>query len=49
MSALPKPRYTLEEYFALKLESEVKYEYCHGEVFDVSGGSPEHDTKLKLV
>ncbi len=44
MSALPKPRYTLEEYFALELESELKYEYWDGEVFVMSGASPEHET-----
>jgi Uma2 family endonuclease len=43
MSALPKPRYTLEEYFALELESELKYEYWHGEVFVMSGASPQHE------
>jgi Uma2 family endonuclease len=43
MSAVPKPRYTLEEYFALELESELKYEYWHGEVFVMSGASPTHE------
>jgi Uma2 family endonuclease len=42
MSSYPKHRYTLEEYFALELSSETKYEYWNGEVFAMSGVSPEH-------
>lgn len=30
-------RYTLEEYFALELASEERYEYHDGEAFDLSG------------
>jgi Uma2 family endonuclease len=33
----------LEEYFALELASEEKYEYFDGEVFNMSGGSPAHE------
>jgi Uma2 family endonuclease len=44
MSALPQPRYTLEEYFALELESDARYEYWDGHVFELSGGSPAHET-----
>jgi Uma2 family endonuclease len=40
MSTQPHRRYTLEEYFALELASEEKYEYFDGEVFNMSGGSP---------
>ena len=43
MSALPRRRYTLEEYFALELASEEKYEYWNGEVFVMSGASPQHE------
>lgn len=43
MSTQPHRRYTLEEYFALELASEEKYEYFDGEVFNMSGGSPEHE------
>lgn len=43
MSTEPHRRYTLEEYFALELASEEKYEYFNGEVFNMSGGSPEHE------
>ena len=43
MSALPQPYYTLEEYYALELASEERYEYWDGNVFRLSGGSPEHE------
>ena len=42
MSAIIKPRYTLEEYFELERTSEEKYEYFNGEVFCMSGAQPEH-------
>jgi Uma2 family endonuclease len=43
MSTQPRRRYTLEEYFALELASEEKYEYFDGEVFNMSGGSRDHE------
>ena len=43
MSTQPRRRYTLEEYFALELASDEKYEYFDGEVFDMSGGSRDHE------
>jgi Uma2 family endonuclease len=42
MSALPKHKYTLEEYFALVRTAEGRLEYWDGEVFDMSGGSKWH-------
>lgn len=42
MSVQIKPHYTLEEYFELELASEERYEYFNGEVFCMSGVSPEH-------
>jgi Uma2 family endonuclease len=36
-------RYTLEEYLNLDRASEVRYEYWDGEVFAMSGASPQHD------
>lgn len=42
MTALPQKRYTLEEYIELDKNSEEKYEYFDGEVFAMSGGSPDH-------
>jgi Uma2 family endonuclease len=44
MSALPQPRYTLEEYFALELASDARFEYWDGHVFELSGGSHDHET-----
>lgn len=43
MSLQPKHRYTLEEYFALELASEEKYEFWAGEVFCMSGASLAHN------
>lgn len=48
MSALPKKRYTLEEYLELDKNSEERYEFFEGlvrgegEVFAMAGGSPNH-------
>lgn len=42
MSSAPQHLYTLEEYFALELASEIKYEYWNGEVFAMSGVSPAY-------
>ncbi|MFL6212084.1 MAG: Uma2 family endonuclease [Pyrinomonadaceae bacterium] len=43
MSIQPRHRYTLEEYFALELSADEKYEYFDGEIFAMSGGSPAHE------
>jgi len=43
MATQLRRRYTLEEYFTLELASEEKYEYFDGEVFCMSGVSPEHE------
>ncbi len=44
MSAITvsKRKYTLEEYLELDKNSEEKYEYFDGEIFDMAGGSPSH-------
>lgn len=42
MSAIVKPRHTLEEYFELERTSEEKYEYFNGEVFCMSGTTRNH-------
>ncbi len=42
MSALPKPKYTIEEYIELEKSSEERYEYFDGEVFAMAGGSLNH-------
>lgn len=43
MSSESKHLYTLEEYFALELASEEKYEFWNGKVFCVSGASLAHN------
>jgi Uma2 family endonuclease len=43
MAAHPERRYTLEEYFELERKSEERFEFWNGEVFCMSGVSPEHD------
>lgn len=43
MSLQPSQKYTLEEYFALELASEEKYEFWNGEVFCMSGASIGHN------
>ncbi|MBC7910817.1 MAG: Uma2 family endonuclease [Pyrinomonadaceae bacterium] len=43
MSTQPKQHYTLEEYFALELASDEKYEFWNGEVFCMSGASLAHN------
>jgi Uma2 family endonuclease len=39
---LPRPHYTLEEYFALVEVSEARYEYWDGEIVCMSGGTQHH-------
>lgn len=37
-AAQPKPRlYTVEEYFALEEQSDIRHEYYHGEIFPLDG------------
>ncbi len=43
MSSQPTQKYTLEEYFALELASDEKYEFWNGEVFCMSGASLAHN------
>ncbi len=44
MSAIPitSKQMTLEEYLEFDYNAEGRYEYFDGEVFEMSGGSPEH-------
>ncbi len=42
MTALPKHKYTIEEYFELDKNAEGNYEYFDGEIFEMSGVSPNH-------
>ena len=43
MTALPKRKYTLEEYFEIERKSEEKYEYWDGNVWSTAGASPAHE------
>ena len=42
MTALPKQRYTIEEYIELDKNSEERFEYFDGEIFGMAGASPNH-------
>ncbi len=44
MTAVPKKKYTLEEYFELDKNAEGNFEYYNGEIFELSGVSPNHAT-----
>lgn len=43
MSAIPKRRYTMEEYIELDKSSEGRFEYFNGEVTDMAGASLRHN------
>lgn len=43
MSAIPEPRYTLEEYLARERDAPYKNEFYRGQIFAMSGGSPRHN------
>jgi Uma2 family endonuclease len=49
MTALPKHRYTLEEYIELDKNSEERYEYFNGEVFAMGGASLSHNRITKNI
>lgn len=42
MSAPPKQRYTVDEYFAIERSSDVRHEFIDGEIYAMSGGSSAH-------
>lgn len=43
MSAIPKLKFSIEEYIEFDKSSESRWEYFDGEVFDMAGGSLEHN------
>lgn len=43
MTALPQRKYSLEEYFEIERNSEERYEYCDGNVWEMAGASFEHE------
>ena len=49
MTDEPKRIYTMEEYLALERDSEARYEYRDGEVFEMSGGTLYHDVVMDNV
>lgn len=44
MTAIPKSKMTLEEYFEFDKSAEGNFEYFDGEIFEMSGVSPNHAT-----
>jgi Uma2 family endonuclease len=43
MSAIPKRKYTLAEYYEIEKNSEEKYEFFDGNIWCMAGASPEHE------
>ena len=43
MSVITDKKYTVEEYFALLEEGEIKYEFFDGRIYAMAGGSPKHN------
>jgi Uma2 family endonuclease len=41
-SPAPAPQYSYRQYVDLVTSSDVRYEFCDGTVYAMSGGSPEH-------
>ncbi len=43
MTALPKRKYSLEEYFEIERNSGERYEYFDGNIWSMAGASPNHE------
>jgi len=43
MARNPKKFYSLEEYFEIEKNSDIKHEYVYGEIFAMSGASANHN------
>jgi Uma2 family endonuclease len=43
MARNPKRFYSIEEYFEIEKSSDIKHEYVQGEIFAMSGASPNHN------
>lgn len=43
MTAQPKHKYTLQEYFEIEKNSEEKFEYWDGNIWNMAGASPAHE------
>ena len=42
MSTARRLHFSYDEYLAVEERSEVKHEYCDGEIYAMAGGTPEH-------
>lgn len=49
MTAVPKEKMSLEEYLEFDFNAEGRYEYFDGEVYEMSGGSPEHSLLVSRI
>ncbi len=49
MSAIPKRKMTMEEYIEFDKNNEGRWEYFDGEVFDMAGGSLNHNRIAKNI
>ncbi|HJW95793.1 MAG TPA: Uma2 family endonuclease [Thermoanaerobaculia bacterium] len=50
MSMLPHPvRYTYEEYLRVEQDSNIRHEYLEGQIYAMSGGTPEHSGLFTAV
>lgn len=49
MLTQPQHCYTLQDYFELEASSEERYEYFDGEVFNMSGGTFEHEQIISNI
>jgi len=43
MTALPKHKYNLQEYFEIERDSEEKFEFWDGNIWSMAGASPPHE------
>lgn len=43
MTALPRRRWTVEEYLAAERDSEIKHEFLDGDIYDMAGASRAHN------
>jgi Uma2 family endonuclease len=49
MSAIPKHKMTMEEYIEFDKNNEGRWEYFDGEVFDMAGGTLNHNRIIKNI
>src|SRR3982751_6620794 len=46
---LDSRRYTVEEYFRIDADSEIRHEYVDGEIIDMAGGTDRHSQLIANV